>query len=436
MTSHEKPLTFSGVFLFWLPLAMTWLMMSIEGPFLAAVIARLPDPKFNLAAYGVAFSLALIVEAPIIMIMSAATALVRNRDSFLKMRTFTYALNGAITVFMLLLIIPPVFYYFAEHLIELPRNVADLTYIATVLLLPWPAAIGFRRFYQGILIRNNQTRRVAYSTIIRLGGMAATALVLSQLFSVDGVVVGAAALSTGVVLEAIANRAMVASHIKRLLGEPRPDIFEPLTYRGIVQFYYPLALTSMISLGVHPLITFFIGRSRFAVESLAILPVVNSLVFIFRSFGMAWQEVAIALMGDHFENYGVLRSFAWMISLASIVGLSIVVFTPVNVLWFREVSGLSPELTSFATLPAQIMVLLPGTTVLLSFQRAVLVNAKKTGPITLATVIEVGTILIVLLIAILWFDLIGAVAAAIALLIGRAATNFYLTIPYSGIVKR
>ena len=41
---------------FWLPLLATWQMMSIEGPFLAAIIARLPDVKYNLAAYGVAFT--------------------------------------------------------------------------------------------------------------------------------------------------------------------------------------------------------------------------------------------------------------------------------------------------------------------------------------------------------------------------------------------
>ncbi|MCK4558957.1 MAG: hypothetical protein KAV45_04180 [Calditrichia bacterium] len=36
--------------IFWLPLAATWLMMAFEGPFLAAIIARLAEPKFNLAA--------------------------------------------------------------------------------------------------------------------------------------------------------------------------------------------------------------------------------------------------------------------------------------------------------------------------------------------------------------------------------------------------
>ncbi|MBC8192482.1 MAG: hypothetical protein H8E18_08885, partial [FCB group bacterium] len=45
-----EQLTARKIFKFWLPLAGTWLMMSLEGPFIAAIIARLVDPKFNLAA--------------------------------------------------------------------------------------------------------------------------------------------------------------------------------------------------------------------------------------------------------------------------------------------------------------------------------------------------------------------------------------------------
>src|SRR5690606_8340355 len=91
------------IFSFWAPLAATWLMMATEGPFLAAVLARLPDPKYNLAAYGIAFAIAMIVEAPIIMIMSATIALLRGKASFYRLRNFTYALNGAITLLMLII---------------------------------------------------------------------------------------------------------------------------------------------------------------------------------------------------------------------------------------------------------------------------------------------------------------------------------------------
>ena len=71
----RAPLTTSRIFWVWLPMAATWIMMSVEGLLVAAVVARLPEATVNLAAYGVAFAFALILEAPIIMILSASTAL-------------------------------------------------------------------------------------------------------------------------------------------------------------------------------------------------------------------------------------------------------------------------------------------------------------------------------------------------------------------------
>ena len=187
------------IFIFWAPLAATWLMMSLEGPFLAALIARLDLPKYNLAAFGVAFSFALIIEAPIIMLMSASTALVKNRHDYFKLRNYTFMLNLVITVFMIIGLIPQVFHFIAQDLIGLPSKIANLTYVASLLLLPWPAAIGFRRFYQGLLIRHNLTRLVAYGTIVRLIFMSSTALLLYKL-KISGAYIGAAALSTGVIV--------------------------------------------------------------------------------------------------------------------------------------------------------------------------------------------------------------------------------------------
>ena len=68
-----------SVFLFWVPLAAQWLMMASEGPFLAAIIARLGEPTYNLAAYGIAFAFAILIESPVIMLMRASTAQARDR---------------------------------------------------------------------------------------------------------------------------------------------------------------------------------------------------------------------------------------------------------------------------------------------------------------------------------------------------------------------
>ena len=116
---NHDALTQGRIFRFWLPLAATWLMMAVEGPFLAAVIARLTEPTYNLAAYGVAFSLALVVEAPVIMLMSAATALARNRLSYLRLRRFTHGLNAGVTLAMGVALLPPIFDVIAYSLIQL-----------------------------------------------------------------------------------------------------------------------------------------------------------------------------------------------------------------------------------------------------------------------------------------------------------------------------
>jgi Na+-driven multidrug efflux pump len=434
MSDTKESLSLNKIFVFWIPLAATWLMMSVEGPFLSALIARLSEPKYNLAAYGVAYSFALIIEAPVIMMMSASTSLVRNFHSFGKLRTFTYLLNSLVTLGMLILIIPSVFYFITIELIELPYEVAALTHTALIILIPWPGAIGYRRFYQGILIRNNFTRRVAYGTVVRLTAMGLTALVLYLFTNVKGVVVGAAALSVGVTMEAIASRLMVNPVLKRLRTEESKSNDE-LSHKEILNFYYPLALTSIITLGVQPLVTFFMGQSRMALESLAVLPVLTSFVFIFRSLGLSYQEVVIALSGHNGANYKILKKFAVILSSILVGTLLIIAFSPLADIWFNKVSGLSIALTQFARVPLMIMSIFPMLTVLISFQRALLVDAKNTKPITLATVIEFSAIILVLFIGVKLLSAVGIIAATAAFVLGRICANIYLTRPVFQTIK-
>jgi len=401
-------------------------MMAVEGPFLAAMIARLAEPVFNLAAYGVAFSLALVVEAPVIMIMSAATALARNRLSYIRLRTFTHALNAGVTLAMVVALLPPVFNAIAYGLIGLPPEVAFRTHIALLILLPWPAAIGIRRLYQGVLIRHRLTRRVAYGTVVRLAAMFGTAFVLARDGRLEGAWVGAAALTMGVSCEAVASRFMAAGALRKLMAVPGVATGAVASWVALTRFYYPLALTTLLSLGIHPVVTFFVGNSRMPLESLAVLPVIGSLVFIFRSLGLAYQEVVIALIGDEQEGYVPLRTFGILLSLGVAVGLSLIAWTPLAGVWFRNVSGLTDELAAFALTPVRILSIIPGLTAVLSFQRAVMVIRNTTNRVTLATIIEVAGTVVVMWVAISFLNAIGAVAAASALLIGRIGANLYV----------
>jgi Na+-driven multidrug efflux pump len=428
------PVSLKKIFLFWIPLAATWIMMSVEGPFLSALIARLGEPKYNLAAYGVAYSFALIIEAPVIMMMSASTSLVRDFHSFRKLRSFTYFLILIVTVGMLVIILPGIFYFITLNLMNLPLEVATLTHRALIILIPWPGAIGYRRFYQGILIRNNLTRRVAYGTVVRITAMSITALIIFLLTEVQGVILGAAALSLGVTCEAVASRIM-ANPILKSLNEQEHISSDTLSHKDIYNFYYPLALTSIITLGVQPLVTFFMGQSRMPLESLAVLPVLTSFVFIFRSLGLSFQEVVIALSDKEGINYKSLKKFAIILSSVLVGILALISFSPLADLWFHNISGLSNELTMFTRIPLMIMAIFPMLTVLISFQRAILVDAKKTKPITLATSIEFCTIVLALIVGVKFLSLVGVIAATVAFVIGRIGAITYLSKPVIKTIK-
>jgi hypothetical protein len=416
-----------NVALFWMPLAAQWLMMSLEGPFLAAVIARTPDPEFNLAAYGVAWAFAILIESPVIMLMSAATALVEDAATYRKLRNFANALNVGATAVFLVVLVPFVHDFIMSTVIGLPDPVVSLVNGALWFLLPWPAAIGYRRFLHGVLIRSGQTRLVAFGTVLRIATLVLSALLLFAVTDLPGAWVGGAALTAGVVVEAAVARLMAAGAITGLTSSAQhAAVHETPSYADVARFYYPLAITSFLGLTVHPMLTFFMGRAPSPIASLAVFPVVHGLSFLFRAVGFSFQEVVIALSGRRLENVPLLARFGAGLALLSSAALALVAFTPLASLWFRQVSGLSPELAALAITPARVSVLLPALAVLIAFQHGVLVRGRRTGPVTAATAVEVATIAALFALFGFGVGVMGATAAVAAMVGGRAAGTLFL----------
>jgi hypothetical protein len=364
------------------------------------------------------------------MLMSASTALVEDATSYRKLRNFANILNAGATATLLVLLLPPVYDLVARGGLGLPAAVADLGYHALWFYLPWPAAIGVRRFLQGVLIRSGRTRLVAIGTVIRLISMAAAATFFALATDLPGAAVGGAALSCGVIVEALVARWMARHDIRELRATPAPpDGTASLSYRDISAFYVPLALTSLLGLAVQPMLTFFMGRAAAPVESLAVFPVVNSLGFLFRSLGLAWQDTAIALLGREREHLAELGRFTAILGIGSAAGLAAIVFTPLAVVWFETISGLTTDLSQYAYAAARLTVPVAGLSVLLSFERSILMKLRSTKPITMATGIEVVVIAGAFVAGAWGFGWIGVTAAFAAFVAGRLGSTGFLAIP-------
>ncbi len=399
--------------------------MSIEGPILTSAIARLPFDAINLAAFGVALAIAMLIESPVIQLLSTSVALARDAASMDVLRRFTWRVNIGVTIGMMVVAIPTVYDVITLHVIDLPLEVEAAMYWGLVCLIPWPGAIGYRRFYQGVMIRHGFTRQVAYGTAMRLVTIIVVGITLLLVGTVPGVIVGTITLTTAVIFEALATRYMAREALRAYAHQPATGL-PPITMREITRFWLPLAATSAIGFIVTPMLAMFMSRMPNAIESLAVLPVVDSFVFFFRSFGFSYQEVGVALIGQRFEGYPVVRRVGVWIMLATTLSLVLITFTPLLGALYEVAYGLNPLLTGFAIPPTMVLIILPSVAVAYSVHRSVLISARQNVKVAISTALEVSGIAVVMTILVSTTTLQGALAAAFAMALGRIGSTVYL----------
>jgi hypothetical protein len=174
------------------------------------------------------------------------------------------------------------------------------------------------------------------------------------------------------------------------------------------------------------MLAMFMSRMPNAIESLAVLPVVDSFVFFFRSFGFSYQEVGVALIGQRFEGYAVVRRVGVWIMLATTASLVAITFTPLLGVLFEVAYGLNPLLTGFAMPPTTVLIILPSLAVAYSLHRSVLISARQNVKVAISTILEVSGIALVMTILVSTTSLQGAMAAAVAMSVGRVGSTLYL----------
>ena len=412
MPTRPAILTQRYIFRFWLPLALMWLLMAVEQPLLAGVIARMDEPIQELAAFGITFSMALLIEAPIIMLLTASTALAKGKQSYGQLFRFTTLLSGALTVIHLVIALTPIFNWLVGDIIGAPEELVEPSRLAFLVMFPWTVAVAYRRLWQGVMIRYGKTDQVGLTTIARLIATVAVAMAGLIWGFLPGAALAGLALSVGTIAGAIVAYFWTRSILRGPLSQLEPTS-DQISMRALLDFYIPLALTNIINFIGRPLLTFGLSRSLFALESLALWPVMLSLAFVFRSVGFAYQEVVVALV-DNQQSYAALRRFALTLGAVASVLMILLAVTPLNDLWYGRISGLTPDLVELSQLPTLFIALTPFIAVVVAWQRGVLVNARRTRPITVAVALNVTVLIGGMWIGMQFWPVAGVTIAAAA----------------------
>lgn len=409
----------------WWPLAASWILMGFEGPAISAVVSRLAEPKINLAAYGgLLFPLTLIIEAPIIMLLAASTALSRDWPSYVKLRRFMNRLGATLTAIHVLVVATPLYHLLAEYVIDAPQETVGPARLGLLITIPWTWAIAYRRFNQGVLIRFGHSLKVGLGTGVRF---AADAMVLAIGYfvgGIPGIVVAACTLIAGVLSEALYVHFAVRRTLREQL-KPSPPAERPLTSRELLRFYVPLSLTQLLLLLAIPLGSAAMSRMPLALDSLAAWPVVGSVNYIMRGFGGAYNEVVVAL-ADERRSARALSRFGIVLALLSTGLLGLLMIPPSAEAVFGRLLDLVEPLPHMVWICLFLILPLPAVAVVQSYYQGVILNSRQTRsiPESVGMFLLVATALLVG--GVLWGAVTGLYFTVAAFTLGEFLRTLWL----------
>jgi hypothetical protein len=421
--SAGSDVSFRHVWATWWPLATSWILMALELPLVSAVVARQVNPEINLAAYGgLVFPLSMLIEAPIIMLLAASTALSTDRPSYRLLRTFMMRTGAILTAIHALVAFTPLYDLIVGRIIGAPAEIHEAGRIGMRIMTPWTWAIAYRRFQQGLLIRYGRSRGIGIGTLVRLVANAAVLLVATRA-GASGVICATTAVAAGVLAEAFYVNRLIRPVLRNDL--PERSTQEPLTWRGLFRFYIPLAMTPLIGFISVPMASAAMSRMPNAVSSLAVWPVVSGLMFIFRSPGIGFNEVVVSMIDRPGAPTSLLR-FTRILGAATSVALFLLWVTPLSMWWFGHVSSLSPELASLAKHTLWITILWPALGFAQSWHQGILVNARETRSVTESVVISLLVISIGLWTGVAFGKVTGLYVGLSSTLCGLSAQALWL----------
>ena len=242
--------------------------------------------------------------------------------------------------------------------------------------------------------------------------------------NISGIAVATVALSAGVLAEA----GFMFLCVRPLVHDLQHNTVVPesqLSLRHLVKFYWPLALTPLITLATISIGSAAISRMPRALESLAVWPVLGGLTFMFRSVGIAVQEVVVTF-ADRPQFLRPIQQFVWLVGLGASTTLLVIAVTPLSTLWFESVAALSPELSALASSALWLAIILPALSPWESYFQGELVARGATTYVTQAVSLYLIGSSCVLIMGIVYGQIAGLFVGVMATLTGMSIQLWWL----------
>jgi progressive ankylosis protein len=421
------------------PLAFSGAFFPVARPVINAALARTDDPEMALAAYSVALSVSLPLVAPLFGMRQIVTALCVDRDMIRRLGRLVWCLGGAATVIVLLLAIPSVYILVTDQLLGIPQEIADLGPPAMLLLATSPLLLIGRGYYQGILVHYGEANPIGVGALGYLVGCSVVVFGAVLWLDLPGAVAAALALMAGNVIYLLIvwppTRSLYRTHPPKIVQ--RAEGFDPQkrSMRYILSLYHPLALSTMLTAGVEPVVQMAMAHTPQVTQSLAAYAVCVSIVWLARTNLWNTQQVVIAKVKGS-TSYAAAKRFVMSLGLGTTAIMSIGLLPAVGDAVFGDLIGLQGVVKEYARHGYAMLLIVPYLQGWRSLSYGTLVALGDTGGIRTAAILRIVVLVLALGTGVLHGGWPGIYVAAGATLLAEFTEVAALQISVRGLLAR
>lgn len=416
MIQQEDKASLSELLRFFMPLAVTSMLMMGTHTIISGGLSRTINPTVSTAAYAVALSLAAIAEAPLTMIRQVSLALVQSRDSF---NAVGRVLIATLTFFMLTVLaigyVAPLGRLVFQGVLGVSDDLLQATLKAFRITMFLPLASGLRCIYQGVIMVRRRTTYISTGMFVRVSFMIFLIFGFTRYGWVKGPLVGAITLVGGIFVEG----AMAFFFGRKLIPESEATISTPAVWR----FYVPLIASSlMVSMG-KPFINGGLARLPDAVVALAAFSVASSFAWVFVSPSQNIHQLTM-VFGRNAPNLPLIRRFSIIFAIASTVVLVTIAFSPLGHYFLQELIRVPAEMLQPTLMAVRTLSFFPLIMCWLEYNTGLLLLSQATRIVGISKATNlIATITFVVFLA---PHLPGPIAAPLAQMVGFSCEGLLL----------
>ncbi len=405
-----------------IPLCLSDVTMALGDPLTTTTLAHLPDSRNNIAALGVAKAIAVFCESPIIMLLHASNALAPTQASRQALWKFTLMISGAMSLLLSLTATPAIFALVGEKWLNVSPELSDRVRSIVMIVILWPLAIGWRRYFQGLLIHAGQGSAVAQASLIRLATVIGI-LAIGSILKIAGTTIAGTSLVLGVIAEAVTvtylAKKLKVTYPPKVVSKPEL----PHSLAAVWKFYAPLGGTMIVVWGARAALIGIVARANDGEIALAAWPAAWGLVLVIANSTRMVQQIIIR--NQKIISTQLLIKFSITVGMACSMILLFISGTPLSETVIGWFIGNDQELISRVQ---PVLLICTAVPFLVSMQNAVqgfLVSAGRTWAVNHAAWIGAIAMLGTAYFA-MQLGQNGAIAASLGMLIGGIIEIGYL----------